>query len=144
MSVIMKNNKKIKFIIILTLICCSIFSVFIYRDYQECLSFKKNTKYSIAKVISNYHGRHTFGGAGYDYIFYINHKTFKATDGMDGDFKKGNKYLVAYDSISVRKKMLKINITDSTFIPPKNGWRLEEIPFKVDRTYIRKEIEKIW
>lgn len=142
----MKKNKKIKLIKTFIFICCSIiFCVLIYKDYLEYLSFKKNTKYSIAKVISNYHGRHTFGGAGYDYIFYLNNKTFNATDGTDGDFKKGNKYLVAYDSISVyKKKLLKINVTDSIFITPKNGWRLEEIPFRVDTSYIRKETEKIW
>lgn len=142
----MKNNKNIKLIKTFVFICCSIiFCVLIYKDYLEYLSFKKNTKYSIAKVISNYHGRHTFGGAGYDYIFYINHKTFNATDGTNGDFIKGNKYLVAYDSISVhKKKLLKINITDSIFTFPKNGWRLDEIPFKVDTAYTRKETEKIW
>lgn len=36
--------------------------------------FKKNVKFAPAKVTSDFHYKNTFGGAGYDLLYYVNNK----------------------------------------------------------------------
>ena len=72
-----------------------------------------------------------------------NNKEYKRTISK-GTFLKGRIYLVAYDSKSFSLGTLfDIDITDSLYQYPKNGWTLKEIPFKVDTVYIKKKINEL-
>ena len=105
--------------------------------------FKKNVKFAPAKVTSDFHYKNTFGGAGYDLLYYVNNKEYKRTISK-GTFLKGRTYLVAYDSQNFSLGTLfDIDITDSLYQYPKNGWTLKEIPFKVDTVYIKKKINEL-
>lgn len=106
-------------------------------------NLKKNAKFAPAKVTSDFHYKKTFGGAGYDLLYYVNNKKYKRTISK-GTFIKGRTYLVAYDSQNFSLGTLfDIDITDSLYQYPQNGWTLKEIPFKIDTVYIKKKIEEL-
>jgi len=62
------------------------------------------------------------------------------------NFKKGENYLIVYDSTFPKSSILfeEVKVTDSTYTLPKNGWNLRDIPFKVDTLAIKEEVKKIW
>lgn len=104
-------------------------------------SFQKHTKYTVATVVSDFHYRKTSGGAGYDLIFKLKGITYKRT-ASTGQFIKNNRYLAAYDSLDPKSgQLLDINVTDFIYAYPKNGWKLKEIPFKVDSLDIKRQLE---
>ena len=134
---IIKKQKLLILIFLLLIISLLIFGILGNR------SFQKHTKYTVAKVISDYHYRNTRGGSGYDYSFILNGKLYNRTESK-GNFIKGNYYLMAYDSTSPKStQLLEINITDSLNQSCINGWTLKEIPFKVDTVYIKKKINEL-
>ena len=122
---IIKKQKLLILIFLLLIISLLIFGILGNR------SFQKHTKYNIAKVISDYHYRNTRGGSGYDYSFILNGKLYNRTE-SNGNFIKGNYYLVAYDSTSPKStQLLEINITDSEGIKFVGGESLELIKGEV-------------
>jgi hypothetical protein len=60
-----------------------------------------------------------------------------------GVFKKGNKYLAVYDSLNPKSgELLLIDITDKIYKEPFNGWKLKDIPFKVDTIAVKKMLNE--
>lgn len=134
----MKNRKSFFwiFFIFLTVI------LYYYKNIGN-KSFKKHTKYTVATVISDFHYKKTNSSAGYDYIFKLNNKIYERGS-SNGNFIKNRKYLLAYDSTNLRfLNLFNIDITDSLYKYPKNGWTLKEIPFKVDTVYIKNKINEL-
>ena len=125
-----KNEKKIKIIAGIVIIL---------------MLLREHPKYTIATISSDFHYRKTGKGSGYDYTYTINGKKYEGTNPKDY-FKKGETYLIAYDSAFPKSSILfeKINVTDSTYTLPQNGWNLRDIPFKVDTLAIKEEVKKIW
>lgn len=127
-----------KFIPYLLLIVCIIF-FYTLGTYGKH-SLIKNAKFTVATVVSDFHYKNTFGGAGYDYIYFVNNVKYKG--GSRGNFFKGQKYLVVYDTTNTSRHLLEFNLTDSIYTLPPNGWKLNEIPFKIDTMLIKKKLEE--
>ncbi|WP_345425833.1 hypothetical protein, partial [Actinomycetospora chlora] len=105
-------------------------------------SFLKHTKYTIATITSDFHYRQTTKGAGTDFIFFLNNKKIKSGSST-GTFIKGDNYLIAFDSLHPNNNSIfQVNVTDSIYVYPKNGWKLKEIPFKVDTTALKRQLKK--
>ena len=138
-----KNEKKIKIIAGIAIILM-LLKLVVYAYYRG-KSFRKYPKYTIATISSDFHYRKTGKGSGYDYTYTINNKKYEGTN-PKGYFKKGESYLIVYDSTFPKSSILfeKVNVTDSTYTLPKNGWNLRDIPFKVDTLTIKEEVKKIW
>jgi len=98
----------------------------------------KNSKYTEAIVMSDFHYKNTSEGAGYDYEFYLKNLKYSPTESV-GTFAKGRKYLAAYDSLNPTSgQLLEVDITEFKYDTPDNGWRLKDIPIKLDTAYIKK------
>ena len=138
-----KNEKKIKIIAGIAIILI-LLRLVVYAYYRG-KSFREHPKYTIAAISSDFHYRKTGKGSGYDYTYTINGKKYEGTN-PKGYFKKGETYLIVYDSTFPKSSILfeKINVTDSTYTLPQNGWNLRDIPFKVDTLAIKEEVKKIW
>lgn len=101
-------------------------------------SFLKHIKYIPATVSSDFHYKNTCGCSGYDYSFYLNSRKYLRGTSK-GEFIKGRKYLAAYDSLNPSSgKLLEIDITDSIYKVPENGWKLEDIPINIDTIFVKE------
>ncbi len=108
----------------------------------------KNTKYTIGKVTSEYYNAKP-NGYGYDYRFKYGSEVRKGH--RNGEFRLGRRYLVAYDSTTIKNGYVildQFDVTDSLakyHIEEKygdypQGWSLEKIPFQYDKSDIEYEV----
>ena len=96
-------------------------------------------KYTIAIITSDWH--HKNGrGFGVDYKYSVSGKVYDLT--RDVKVKKGEKYLLIYDSVKPRNCLVleMYPIPDSIEIP-ENGWQYEDVPIKIDSSKIKEHIE---
>ncbi len=53
----------------------------------------------------------------------------------------GRKYLIAYDTLKINNcEILDFDVSDSIYTIPPNGWKLNEIPFKIDTMLIKQKL----
>ena len=115
----------------------SVIVIYIWSSAGE-KQFLEHTKFTEAIVVSDFHYKNTYGGAGYDYEFYLKNLKYSRTASV-GSFAKGRKYLAAYDSLNPTSgQLLEVDITEFKYDTPDNGWRLKDIPIKLDTAYIKK------
>lgn len=124
------------------LILISILSIVIGYWYISSLNGLKNIskrqKYTIALVISDWHHKDN-NGIGVDYEYFVNNKKFSNTINLD--LKKEQKYLLVFDSIIPENNVLLdiYPINDLSSVPL-NGWRIDELPIKVNSREINNKI----
>ena len=66
-------------------------------------SINKNSKFTIATTVSEWHHKNN-SGAGVDYEYIVNDKIYKKTRNVDA--KKGDRYLIVFDSINPKRSCL--------------------------------------
>jgi len=131
----MKKNTVIWIIFALSIIVIYIWSSAGKKQFLE------HTKFTGAIVVSDFHYKNTSGGAGYDYEFYLKNLKYSRTASV-GTFAKGRRYLAAYDSlVPTSGKLLEIDITEFKYDIPDNGWKLKDIPIKLDTIYIKNMLK---
>lgn len=131
---------EIIFYIIIVLVFYIIISFFAKKDKSSLL---KNIKFTVAIIESDFHYKRTSGGAGYDFIYYVNNIPYHRTVSR-GNYKTYGKYLIAYDSLKPRNYEIfnHIEITDSMYSSPDNGWKIDKIPFKVNTKELLEYIKQ--
>ncbi len=91
---------------------------------------KRNAKYTVAYITSNWHQKNN-NGVGTDFIYYVNGEKIEKT--CASNLKKGTRYIVLYDSIHPKNYIMLYNHQLSDKITaPVNGWRLNQVPIKLD------------
>ena len=131
----MKKNTVIWIIFALSVIVIYIWSSIGSKQFLE------HTKFTEAIVVSDFHYKNTSGGAGYDYEFYLKNLKYSRTASV-GTFAKGRRYLAAYDSLDPTSgQLLEVDITEFKYDSPDNGWRLKDIPIKLDTTRIKEMLK---
>lgn len=135
----------------LILILSAFLFVIIYAGYaynppnQKML---KNTKYTIANISSDFY-YNKGSGNGYDYKFKYERGFVQSH--INGNFVFGRKYLIAYDSTTIKNGYVlldKFDVTDSIAkyhiesVPGGylEGWSLEKIPFQYDKSDIEYDV----
>jgi len=117
--------------------------VIIYGFFFSNINSKrilKYPKYTIAKIISDWHYKNNTG-IGVDYIYYVGNKKYNYT--INIDLQKNEKYLLIYDSLKPSNcRILGIYPIADSIIAPTNGWRYKEIPIEVDSNEIKEYIRK--
>ncbi|WP_126653200.1 hypothetical protein [Chryseobacterium aureum] len=105
----------------------------------------KNLKYTTGTISTDrFYSKST--GDGYDYEFYTQ-KGIKETH-ADGNFIKGRKYLVVYDSVNIKNGFMILegyDITDSLKnknINEREGWSIDKIPFGFDKKSLNEEVTR--
>jgi len=134
-------KKYFKYLVVILLLF--VYFLFIrQKTKQENYNLNKRTKFTVATITSDFHYRQTTKGAGTDYKYNVRNIIFDSGSST-GTFIKGDKYLIAFDSLHPNNnKIFQINVTDSIYIYPKNGWKVKDIPFKIDTTALKKELTK--
>lgn len=114
--------------------------LFVYKIPLDMRNLLKNTKYTVATVIHDWHYKNNHG-TGVDYEYFVNGKYYYKTSNIR--VQKGEQYILVYDSLNPNTHCLLTyyELTDS-ITPPKNGWKYEEIPIEIDSAEIREYIEK--
>ncbi|SEW40298.1 hypothetical protein SAMN05421841_2690 [Chryseobacterium wanjuense] len=98
----------------------------------------KRKKYTIALTVSDWHHKDT-NGIGVDYEYFVN--SIKYSNTINLDLKKGQKYLLVFDSIIPENNvLLDIYPINSFSLVPLNGWKINELPIKVDSSKINNII----
>lgn len=138
----MKNFKRYEIVVYLIIVVVFYFVISFFAEKDKS-SLLKNIKFTEAIIKSDFHYKNTSGGAGYDFIYYVNHIPYHRTVSR-GNYKTYGKYLIAYDSLEPRNYEIfnHIEITDSTYSSPENGWRIDKIPFKVNSKELLEYIEQ--
>jgi len=149
----MQENKIIRGILItgsvLLLIYIFFFKLRIGLPNQNML---KNTKYAVGIVTSSYYTDRGRSGNNFKFMYDGGHIIeLKA----NGEYTKGRKYLVAFDSLNIENGVIlleKYDITDSLIqhgIYPKYNmydetWSLIKIPFQYDQSDIEYDLKKVY
>ena len=121
--------------IILTI---STFTLLAYRDQK---TITKNKKYTIGTITSEWHHKKTGKPAGVDFIYEVKGSVYDKV--FARSLKKGNKYLVVFDSIHPNRFcLLPFYELDKNFNYeiPSVGWKFEEIPFLIDTIKVNNYI----
>lgn len=107
----------------------------------EIINAKKNAKYTVAYITSDWHQKNN-KGVGTDFKYFVNGVKIEKTFSYRLD--KGKKYIVLYDSISPRNYIMLFNHQLSGEIKaPVNGWNFEEIPIKLDSADLKFYFEDL-
>jgi hypothetical protein len=126
--------------VILIIFALFVIVLYVYGN-ESRKQLLKHSKYTEAIVVSDFHYKNTFGGAGYNYTFYLKNLKYSRTESI-GNFIKGRKYLAAYDSLNPTSgQLLEVDITEFKYDIPDNGWKLKDIPIKLDTTYIKEMLK---
>jgi len=133
----MMNNK-------MPLIIISIVIAIIFYGYLDANNNKeqllKNFKFTVARITSDWHYKND-NGIGVDYEYFVNKNRYSST--VNVDVKKNETYLLVYDSIKPRNCLvLEMYPIYDSIEPPKNGWKYEDLPIKVDTLRIKEHINK--
>lgn len=112
----------------------------------------KNTKYAVGIVTSAYYTERGRSGNDFKFMYDGGHIIESKAD---GEFTKGRKYLVAFDSINIKNGVIlleKYDITDSLihhriypeYIMYDETWSLINIPFKYDKSDIEYDLKRAY
>lgn len=130
MKQIFKNIKPFFLILLIPLF----FGVLSYFRSEKML---KNKKFTIGEITSEWHSQSTFKSFGVDYTYIVDDEVF--TKQISKDLKKGNKYLVVYDSLNPNNAMIIPEYYMNIYKIPENGWHKEELPIKVSLDFIENQ-----
>ncbi|GEN69684.1 hypothetical protein [Chryseobacterium rhizosphaerae] len=134
----MKKIIEKKFHLILISILVIVIGYWFLSSLNGLKNVSKRQKYTVALVISGWHHKDTHG-IGVDYEYFVNNKKYSNTINLD--LKKEQKYLLAFDSIVPENNVLLdiYPINDLSSFPI-NGWRIDELPIKVNSAEIHNLI----
>jgi len=129
-----------KYFIIVLAVSTILFIIFCFiGSTLETKNILKRPKFTIAIATTDWHPKNN-NGVGTDYMYKLNGVTFRRT--ISGSYKKGDKFLVIYDSLKPEKSQgLPLYPVKQDYIGlkiPENGWKYEEVPFNIDSNLIRK------
>ena len=137
----MKNIWNKYWVLFFLIVCITISVVSVLKSNQEIKNVKKNAKYNIAYITSNWHQKNN-RGAGTDFKYYVNGRTISKT--CNYNLQKGTKYLIMYDSISPsRYIMLGHHQLPDDIEVPSNGWKFNEIPISIDSADLKQYFKKL-
>lgn len=110
---------------------------FVSADF-DLKQLLKAPKYTIATIVSDWHHKNNTG-TGVDYEYMVNHKKYSNT--VNVDVKKGDRYLLIFDSLRPKNNVL-LNVYPiyESVDPPTEGWALTELPVRVDTIEIRNRV----
>ncbi|WP_428067665.1 hypothetical protein [Chryseobacterium gambrini] len=129
-------NKNLHLIIISVLII--LIDYWYLSSLNALKDISKRKKYTLAIAISDWHHK-DINGVGVDYEYFIEDRKYSNTINLD--LKKGQKYLLVYDSIRHENNvLLDIYPVDNFLSPPINGWNIKELPIQVDTVNINNSI----
>ncbi|MDN4013379.1 hypothetical protein QX233_12960 [Chryseobacterium gambrini] len=101
-------------------------------------NISKRKKYTLAVATSDWHHKNN-NGIGVDYEYFIDSRKYYNTINLD--LKKGQKYLLVFDSLHHENNvLLDIYPMDDFLSPPTNGWNIKELPIYVDTVKINNSI----
>jgi len=134
----MKDIKKVinfgnkYFFVIAGFFLILIFVVANFRGRKQQQNAKQNAKYTVAYITSDWHQKNN-NGVGTDFIYFVGGEKYERTCTSTSVLKKGEKYLLLYDSLRPKYFIMlyKQKIYDS-LKPPNNGWSYRELPLKLD------------
>lgn len=113
----------------------------LFLSQNNLKNAKKNAKYTIAYVTSDWHQKNN-RGVGTDFMYYVNGEKIEKT--CANSLKKGSRYVVLYDSISPKNYIILYNHKLSNkIIAPVNGWDFNELPIKIDSADLKYYFEKL-
>ncbi|RXM40441.1 hypothetical protein BOQ62_05575 [Chryseobacterium sp. CH21] len=129
-------NKNFHFILISIVIV--VIGYWYFSSVNGLRNVSNRQKYTTALVVSDWHHKNT-NGIGVDYEYFVNNIKYANTINLD--LKKGQKYLLVFDSIEpLNNVILDIYPIYNTSKIPLNGWKINELPIKVDTTKINNII----
>ncbi|SKC07939.1 hypothetical protein SAMN05660477_02844 [Soonwooa buanensis] len=108
------------------------------NSYIVSGKINKHPKYTTAVLINEYvAGKRTT----FDYNYNI--KGIKYTNAISSNkVEIGEKYLVVYDSLNPKNcALLLIYPIEKDYKPTSNGWKYNEVPFKIDTVLIQKYVK---
>lgn len=130
-----------KFYLILAFATLIFIVVTLFLSRNNLKNAKKNAKYTIAYITSDWHQKNN-RGVGTDFKYYVNDKKIEKT--CANTLKKGTRYIVLYDSIHPKNYIMLYNHQLSDKITaPVNGWKLNQVPIKLDSTDLKFYFEKL-
>ncbi len=97
---------------------------------KEVKGIRKNSKYTIGIITSDWHQKND-NGVGTDFIYFVRNRKISKTGPYN--LKKGERCLIMYDSTSpTHYLMLSRYLIPKNIKAPYNGWSFKEIPIKID------------
>ncbi|SHF71469.1 hypothetical protein [Chryseobacterium vrystaatense] len=137
---IIKSKGKI-LSVVLALATLVLIIVTLVLSRHDLRSAKKNAKYTIAYITSDWHQKNN-NGVGTDFTYEVNGHQIGKT--CANNLKKGTRYIVLYDSISPKNYIMLYNHQlSSTVKAPRNGWEFSNLPIKVDSADLKFYFEKL-
>lgn len=138
-KIIKSKGNVISIILAVTTVIVIIVTLFLSR--HELKSAKKNAKYTIAYITSDWHQKNN-NGVGTDFRYYVNGEEINKT--CADNLKKGTRYIVLYDSIHPKNYIMLYNHQLLNNIKaPVNGWKFKEVPIKLDSADLKYYFEKL-
>lgn len=112
-----------------------------FLSHSNLEGAKKNAKYTVAYITSDWHQKNN-NGVGTDFTYYVNGEKIEKT--CANNLKKGTRYIVLYDSIHPKHYIMLYNhqLPDKIKTPV-NGWKLDQVPIKLDSTDLKFYFEKL-
>ncbi|GEM_PF-617115 len=131
------NIGKKYFFIIIGFCIILIFFIANFYGKRHQKNAKKNAKYTVAYITTDWHQKNN-RGVGSDFIYFVEGEKYDRTCTSTSILKKGEKYLLLYDSLRPKYFIMlyKQKIFDS-LKPPYNGWSYKELPLKLDSTDLK-------
>lgn len=112
-----------------------------FLSHSNLEGAKKNAKYTVAYITSDWHQKNN-NGVGTDFTYYVNGEKIEKT--CANNLKKGTRYIVLYDSIHPKHYIMLYNHQLPDKIKtPLNGWKLDQVPIKLDSTDLKFYFEKL-
>lgn len=108
---------------------------------RDTETINQNTKFTVATIISDWHHKNN-NGFGVDYEYYVNEMRYQKTRNLN--LKKGQKFLLAFDSLNPRRSHLleEYELYSKISLKPESkGWNYNQIPFQIDSVRVKKQIE---
>ncbi|WP_312321732.1 hypothetical protein [Soonwooa sp.] len=108
------------------------------NSYFTSGKINKHPKYTTAILVNEYLARRL---TTFDYNYSIN--GIKYTNAVSSNkVEIGEKYLVVYDSLNPKNcALLLIYPIEKDYEPASNGWKYNEVPFKIDTVLIQKYVK---
>ncbi|MGS0747380.1 hypothetical protein [Halpernia sp. GG3] len=111
-----------------------------FLSKRNAKTLNQNTKFTIAKIISNWHHKNN-NGFGVDYEYYVKNVRFQKTVNLN--VSKGQKFLIAFDSIHPKRSLLLTDyeINDDLIESKEAEWNYKQIPFSIDSIKVTDDIK---
>ncbi|SFN92323.1 hypothetical protein SAMN05421594_4729 [Chryseobacterium oleae] len=134
----MKNIIDKNFYLILISILVIVIGYWYLSSLNGLKNVSKRKKYTIALVTSDWHHKDT-NGIGVDYEYFVDSRKYSNTINLD--LKKEQKYLLVFDSIVPENNvLLDIYPINNLSSVPVNGWKIDELPIKVNSVEINNMV----